>query len=1023
MFVTYVLFQVEGSGTSFNTDIESFVRRQQGAIEESISIKKKSDILLGGDNAYNKGDYDDKDMVKTKREGAGMTTRAATKEKEKSKETQGIWSSVMHAGSTIMSKVTGKNSNEETETDMINKEKERQETRNEVTFQKMCAEKRDEEIIVRFQVLLAADYGFNPEKDKVFIRGLDVTAKDSWMENGVEMHVQRKAPKGPGPMSGITRMVGFAALPKKTIGEKISYKYFVVKEDKGIYEDLFPENVHYGIWNRILYIPYNINTEFFDQVDDAIVMKNTHRLEYRKKATTCYLPSFKQIVRDRDFLRIKDMVEHTERLFVSHTTGISLSREDASIYHTDQPALRGYDKACQDIAGRLTKKLFEMLSDIVVQVESNNNQCEIARLVEASTFLALFYILCESKIHRFLPEISAQQLALLVTALRPMLYEKNKCLKLAAIEHMLNTPERRQDISESFEEGLNMIMKSKAFMDTPEYIVAVLPVVHFLRGAMSAITIAEAQRDQRKPRFWGFFKLSNPSLIAAIHRQSESSMLSASVFEDMKAWSTVDPLLTFSYLRCLRFDDFLTLLNNKDISDFWDLPVLLAAATVWLNEDSKFMTSMDKLSEAMKYCFLPQAEVMAEIKETLNFNEVNDLEVIMKQAMVATIKNCKSNQSLKSLYKVLEVFVVVYSLIFAYADKKKGDAALGPLKVILTMMLENIEKSNIAAKRLQTLSKRLSQLANILSPLEVNAPILLTTILLKLKEELHKTKKDDIVIEAYTELDLEKLHPHVMKMIEERALGAMDIPHNTSMINKVFERAKSIKSWLLGKENNSSLKYAALLERAMKSSVLKLDLTDKFEVLSFVLQSPAISRIVENDWLVDQFSTTGKLLLRDMMLSFGRSIREVVDGKAHVAMLQPLSKAGDQNTQARLDFHNQYYDKLPTSCGIYVLKLRRLELENYTKTTTEYVNFLQLLNERNNKSLQDGIDSFKTDAEIQSCSIASLWSPRELHSEEIHVNIPFISKRAQKIITTFMQYTPSQIFRNLYKKHSSSGES
>ena len=497
---------MDGSAERFNTEMKTLERRQIVAIEESISIQKESDILLGGDKVYNQGDYSDKDTTQTQHKGAGVITRAAAKEKEKSKETKGVWSTVINAGNSLLSSFTGKNSIDGDEPEVITNEEERQDTRNEVTFQTMCLQKQEDEVVVRFQVLLASDYGFNSEKDKVFIRGLDVREKDPWKGDGVRMQVERKAPKS-GQMSGITRMVGFTTLPKKVVGEQIPYKYVVVKEDQPMYEELRPEHILHGVWNRVLIIPHTFNAEYHEQIDDAIVMRHAHRLDYRKKATNCYLPSFKQIIKDRDFFNLKETVERTEKVFESHTTGILLRKTTPTgyMYGDTETALKGYDKVCHEHAMKLTHKLFEMMAEVVVQIETSNGTIsEIVKLLEASTFLALFYVLCENKIHRFLPEISDDHLDLLVTALRPMICE-SKCLKMEAIDFILNSSKKRLELSEGFEDGLNKIVKSKAFKDHPEHILSMLPVVHCLRGTSTTITIDDALREEKKSRFWGFF--------------------------------------------------------------------------------------------------------------------------------------------------------------------------------------------------------------------------------------------------------------------------------------------------------------------------------------------------------------------------------------------------------------------------------------------------------------------------------------------------------------------------------------
>ena len=1011
-------------------DTSAYCNKTKYAIEEANNIMKDLKRLedahpqrteLDADvNAENERPYDQKDYMDT---GSGVTTRAATKEKE----SKGVLSTIVNAGNKLYSAVIGKKDTEGDDAEKVAEDEARQGNSNELDFQRLCAMRGDDEVVCKFQVLLAEEYGFNPAKDNVFIKGLDVTKSDSWKARGVQMKVQKKAPKS-GPMKGVTWLVGFTTLPKACMGKKVAYKYFIEKEDKGLFEELRPEGPYHGIWNRVLSVPHNFKNEFYDQFDDAIVMRNFDRRDYRKKATKCFLPSFKQIVRDHNVLNLKEMVERTENVFEHHATGIMLRKEKGSGHNygweSDEPALKAYDRECKEHAENLANQLFEVLSNNIQKIErSNGDLVEISKLVEASVFLALFYVLCESKIHRFMKEITGEHLDLLVTALRPMMMTNAECFKMNALQHILNTPEKRYELCESFESGWNNIMKAKSFKEMPESIISVLPAIHFLRGAMSTIPIAEALKDQKKSRFWGFFSLSNPTLTTAVNSQTTSMVFSTSVFEDMKAWSVLDPLLSVSYLRCLKFDDFITLLNTQHRSDFWELNILLAAATSWLNEDSKFMTSMTRLSEAMKACFLPQVGRLDAIKETLTIQEVNDLEVIMKQATMATMKNCQGSQNFNSLCKVLEVLVSVYCLIFSYGPIKEDDNALDPLLTIVTMVIEQIQKTNIGdpTKKLISMSTKLSLIAEVFKPLENYTKIFLVAIMSKCQEELHTTKKDDIVIEVYTGADFEKFHPEIKMMIEERSLRAMDIPNNNSVFNQMFAK---VKNWVLGGKIDNGGKYANLVERAFTSSAKEFNLSDKVDVLTFVLKSPAVCKVIEHHWLVEHFSTKGKKFLKGLMLSFGSSISEVLEGKVHVAMLKPFQEAQEVDIESRIKLHNTYTEGqgLPSNT-LDILRLRHQELEKYMETTSEVLNFLQILNGRKNISLQDAIASFKSEADIQSSVLESLWKPRTDKFQEIQIRIPFISRRAQNVIHTFVDYSKSQIFRNLYEGYSKSGDS
>ena len=96
----------------------------------------------------------------------------------------------------------------------------------------------------------------------------------------------------------------------------------------------------------------------------------------------------------------------------------------------------------------------------------------------------------------------------------------------------INNENKRSEIAKTFEDGLNKIMKSKAFRDNPEHIISVFPTVHFLRGATSKITFreAEAMGDTQKARFWGIFSLSTETLYGATRSKKRSPI--RAIFEE-----------------------------------------------------------------------------------------------------------------------------------------------------------------------------------------------------------------------------------------------------------------------------------------------------------------------------------------------------------------------------------------------------------------------------------------------------------------------------------------------------------
>ena len=880
----------------------------------------------------------------------------------------------------------------------------------ELDFQAMCMTKTDEQVVVRFEVLLARDFDFNPLKDRVVIRGLDVTKTDRWSSEGVEMRVGSKAPKS-GPMEGITRLVGFTTLPKTVSGLIIPYKYQLVQRspDKNLWENLKPDGYVYNhAWNRVLAIPTEFNGEFFNQLDDAILGEGSQRsrLEYRKKATGSFLPNIKRIVQDQDFLSLKENITRTELVFETHTTGIQLQR--VYPYSTLQPALKGYDKTCKDVGERLVEKIFAELEELILQIEVRLGEEGLLEhvKVEAGVFLALYYVLCQGKIHRFLPEITSKQLGLLATALRPMIQE-GKCLKLRAFEHILNNENKRLGVARIFEDGLNKIMKTRAFKDNSEQLVSVFPIVHFLREATTKISYFDAHKANSKIKFWGIFSLSTDALYGKTRSQQKSSILSPPVFEDMKAWSAVYPQLPVSYLKSLSPEDFLTVLADPKMVDFWSLNTLIVVGGRLIQEN---VSSKLELSKALHTVICPQLGELLEVAATLSIPEAKDLEFIMKTMTVAMLDMYKSDEEFVFLRRILEICAAVFRVMFKLAETRNPTEPPALSKIMVDLTLEKVEGAiqGRATLRLQSLFIRLSDLINIFHGVGVTDEFLARS-LVKCREGLERNT-DETILEVYTEMNLQDVNPVMKRMVEEKALQLMDAPTSHSFIHKMFSIPRKIAGLFSGGSKKNDM--VGLVERALQSSAKHLNLGDSFEVADFVLGDTSLDKIIQYD-LSRDLSPSGQQLVNSLLDSFRATAESLVQGRAHVAMLKPFLNVSNECLQSRIPASTNFKK---------ILLLRKEELDNYMETTAEVTRFLQMLNQQQNIDLTEAIRSMKTEDELQSSAIDSLWVPRMKEEEEIDVMVPSINRRAQEQTRIFMKYMSSEVFRNIYRETLTHGE-
>ena len=282
-----------------------------------------------------------------------------------------------------------------------------------------------------------------------------------------------------------------------------------------------------------------------------------------------------------------------------------------------------------------------------------------------------------------------------------------------------------------------------------------------------------------------------------------------------------------------------------------------------------------------------------------------------------------------------------------------------------------------------------------------------TAALLKCREEIDKST-DDEIIEVYTEMNLEEVQPPIRRRIEEKALQVMDAPSSHSLLDKAFNSLKRFAGFFSGGKKKDLI---GLVERALKSSAKHLDLNDGFAVAEFVLDSKNLDKIIQYD-LGEELSPSGQQLVNKLMISFGATATDLIEGKAHVAMLKPFLRVNKNCLQSRI-LLNSKYSKSSSNDFQKILELRKQELDKYIETTTEVTDFLQTLNQHQNIDLTNAIRAMKAEDEIQSASIGSLWVPRMNESEDIDVKIPSINRRAQEQVRTFMKYRFSRVFRNM----------
>ena len=81
-------------------------------------------------------------------------------------------------------------------------------------------------------------------------------------------------------------------------------------------------------------------------------------------------------------------------------------------------------------------------------------------------------------------------------------------MKLETVDMILETPQKKEVITESFEQGLNCAFKNYYFKENPTQIFKLLPLVHFLRCCDQPHPISKVIRERKMAEYWGFHKIS-----------------------------------------------------------------------------------------------------------------------------------------------------------------------------------------------------------------------------------------------------------------------------------------------------------------------------------------------------------------------------------------------------------------------------------------------------------------------------------------------------------------------------------
>ena len=977
-------------------------------MKNSIGTIQKKDMMKYDQNNYKETQIgtNHSNLIREETETTAMVTRQKSKQiKEKeSKNSGGLVSSMVNVFSSgvssVMNTLKKKETNDGEEPHTVD---DTQEELVDTLFESFLLSKGQDDLVIRFHVVLAPEFEFNIEKDQVLLKGLNHTSADPWT-GGIEMEAKKKV------QGGFVLLVGYTKLPLAFRGRMLEYKYFVTKGDKGLFEDLELRYSHDTV-NRALTIPEHFSKDFFDQYDDVILMKNSKREEYREVATRAFLPSFRKIMKRGDYHSLQEKVEKFRRIIHCHTSGILFVKDYGKgwnySYRQPRASLYAYDFICNKIVDQWVSNLFANLTEIQNAFSNSNEEMECRELLKPLVYGSLFYFLLQEAVHKNLPDISKENLRILVSSLAPMICN-GSCLKLETVRLLLETPAKREAIAEAFEEGINQIVKYKHFQENPTQILQLLPTVHFLRGCFQPVPLKSIM-EKEKSAYWGFFKISI-SVLKAFKSLKHSEKGALFCYEQMRTNAQVDAILPYSFLRCLSFEEFISLLNNEGAAQFFQLPSIIAASLTYLHKDEVSKVDPTILLTSLRNYVMQRLSQSTKSKELITLDTITELELIVK-SMFARLAHNVTESKIQDLIVGLQTVVVSYKFIFDWYSLKKEElntniVTVGaPLQVISQSVVNIIHKIfKNKHQRLKKMILTLSEVGKVFEPLK---DYMMIPIMDKVIEELETSKNQEIV-DCYTDMDVDALVPFIKQALEENTLKIAE----TEM--------KTWGGWLkekVGWSDGSKIKFATLYAKALGSCVKDLNFHDKNAVMSFALKNEVLDAILQQekkskDWLKTYFPVKEDTILTKVLKYFVEYLQNAVKGDSTIGMLRTIREASEQVLKLRIDVSNSMFDKQIHYDCFQLLDLREEEVLYFLTTTREIVRFLQCFNGKvdNFSSL---IETYPNDEELLLLNHSSICNPRAQANEEISLRIDQFDVRDMQLIKQFLIYQESTVFRDI----------
>ena len=848
---------------------------------------------------------------------------------------------------------------------------------------------------------------FEKDRDQIFIVGLDLTNKNV----GViyygrpgrllfiyNMFISIQAWTAPHPMfvkkttsAGYAMVIVALNLPReRVVGRDVEYKYRVVTPAGEYWEKLsIPGEFGNPVINRVLLVPKGFSSDVYEKYDDVIMKDNDKDRRTARLISTKYLlPAvFGNIKNISNQSKLIENVRKFEHVVESHLNSIlfKLKMEGNPWWNTPQASLKSYDVNVRSLLKAYCGHYFKVMSEKLDDSEK----------IVASLF---FILLSSSSVNRHLPTLEADEFDILLSPLKPrIMVGMDTCTVIDTLEKMIEPP-YRADISFALETAINRFVKLNYFKNAPQNIFSLLPILHFLHGYPRP-SFKEAHSKPKVSRdFWGFYDLSI-DILKAIRDSKGGTLASMSMIND---YSKIDPVIKHSYLRCLTFPDFLTLVKNY--SQHFDLVSILAFSTVWFNKEHTAAVNFEVLAKVLLE--FTKKNISTELVCFLGEREREDLFFVVKYISKQFFRSPQLGVTLYGL----DILVTVFKSIPVDSE---DSLELGDLSDLCGDNLLRLCPKNY--DRLKKLLPNLSKAVLIVEPVKER---MMGPILHKASAEINQSLvRRDQLIDAYLNLSTDDTAASIIEILESTLMG---------IVEKDFQSLfSSLVSYIPVFGNYHSVyksgRLANLLARIFSATLRKLDQRLPNSVLEYALKNEVFIKILnlnketEGKWILEYFPKDELNQLRTIIKKAVETLNKAAKSEATVEIYNFLSSEdGKSSLRKRLPLITAIEaSDIPQNTLLREILLRCQELGYYKEFTAKIVKFLHNNNGRlNNYNFFKIIDEFPNEKRRNESVLGNIILPRRNEEEALK---PLIRKEFlenEKLISTYMECSQSMLFKD-----------